>query len=342
MVRTDPFNAETPRAALAGERTASEEFFVRSHFAIPRPDPTRWRLRVGGAVERPQSWTLAELRRLPQRRLAVTLECAGNGRDAYAVAAPGELRWGECAVGSALWEGVPLSTLLEASGLRPSAREVVFQGADGAPRGAPAGPSRFARSLHLDVPHATSDVLVATQMNDRPLAAEHGFPARLVVPGWYGMAWVKWLTSITARATPFQGHFQSTKYVYRTGKGASAEVRPVTQLRVKSLVVAPEPGATVPRGRPVRVSGRAWSGAGAVRTVDVDVGDGWRPARVVPGTGAYAWAGWSLDWIPTRPGPVTIRSRATDASGAVQPEEPFENEHQYGSNSVRAVEVHVQ
>jgi DMSO/TMAO reductase YedYZ molybdopterin-dependent catalytic subunit len=332
-----PRNAESPVSALRPRRTPTAAFFVRSHF--PTPTATkRWRLTVDGGAGRPRSWNLRELRTLPQRRLAATLECAGNGRARHARPAPGELRWGEHAVGSAVWTGVPLTALLDEVELRPDARHLVFLGAD---RGDPAEPAdRFERSLAAD-PRGLEDVLVATEMNGSPLSAEHGAPARLVVPGWYGMAWVKWLCRVEARRDPFRGHFQATKYLYRSVRDGVPAVEPVERVRVKSLLVAPVPGERLARGSSYCLAGKAWSGAAPIAKVEVDTGDGWSAARLRPGDGRYDWSSWEFDWVPQRAGPVTIRGRATDGLGQVQPEAPLENEYQYGTNSVQSVAVDV-
>ncbi len=333
-----PKNAEAPLSALRLPRTPTDRFFVRSHFPTPSVPRSAWRLSVGGEVDRPRSWSLDELYQLPRRRIAATLECAGNGRTRYPQAAEGELRWGEHAVGSASWEGVPLATLLEASGVRRTARYLVFTGAD---HGAPTEQvQRFERSLSVELGEY-DDALVATEMNGAPLSGEHGAPARLVVPGWYGMAWVKWLDRIEARAAEFHGPFQTSKYTYRFERDGRPVVEPVRRLRVKSLVTSPAPGERLVHGSAHRLAGKAWSGAAPVVKVEVDVGDGWRAASLTAGDGPYDWSSWELDWTPRTAGPAKIRARATDASGEVQPKALFENQYQYGCNSVQTVKIEV-
>ncbi len=333
-----PKNAEAPLSALRRSPTPTDRFFVRSHFPTPSIPASAWRLSVGGDVDRPKSWSLEELRRLPQRRLAATLECAGNGRSRFPRAAEGELRWGEHAVGSAIWQGVPLATLLERSAVRATTRYLVFTGAD---HGTPTEKvRRFVRSLSVE-PGEHEEVLVATSMNGAPLTEEHGAPARLVVPGWYGMAWVKWLDRVEARTTEYSGHFQTSKYTYRFERDGQPVVEPVRQLRVKSLVTSTAPGERLARGTGYRLAGKAWSGRAPVTKVEVDVGDGWHEARLTAGDGRYDWSSWEADWTPRVAGPARIRARATDASGEAQPESLFENEYQYGCNSVQTVEVEV-
>ncbi len=233
---------------------------------------------------------------------------------------------------------MPLARLLDDARVRPEARHLVFSGAD---RGAPAEPlPRFVRSLSVDG-DAVGDALVATRMNGAPLSAEHGAPARLVVPGWYGMAWVKWLARIEVQRAPFQGHFQSSKYVYRFERDGRPVVEPVRLLRVKALVVSPQAGDRLAVGRRCRISGKAWSGRAPIARVDVDAGDGWKEARLRAGDGRYDWTSWELDWIPGSTGPVALRARATDAAGDVQPERLFDNEYQYGANAIQAIAVEV-
>lgn len=186
-----------------------------------------------------------------------------------------------------------------------------------------------------------SEILVATRMNGRRLPSEHGGPARLVVPGWYGMAWVKWISRIIVRATPFEGRFQSEKYVYWTRDGRRWTGRPVTRILVKSLTLEPAPGDRIPRGRPTTIRGRAWSGSGRIAKVEVDAGEGWTPARRSGGDGPFAWSGWSFRWRPTRVGMIDLRVRALDCAGNVQPSKPVQNRFQYGTNSVHSVRVEV-
>ncbi len=338
-VRVDAGNAATSLAALGPARTPAEGLFVRSHFPTPAEPATPWRLEVGGAVAHPRRWSLEELEELPQARVAATLECAGNSRTRFARAADGELRWDDRAVGAALWEGVRLSTLLDHAAPRGPAREVVFSGAD---RGEVGGRRRaFARSL--SVPEAArGTAVVALRMNGEPLRPEHGGPVRLVVPGWYGMAWVKWLTQIAVRRSPFRGYYQRSRYVYRRLQDGRAVSRPVTRLRVKSIIVTPTPGERIARAPRQVVHGRAWSGGSPVTRVDVDVGEGWRAAELVPGEGPYDWSDWSYSWSPARPGPTVVRARAADAQGEVQPESADDNDFQYGNNAIQSVPVVVE
>lgn len=339
VVNADPPNAEAPAAALAHAVTPAAAVYVRTNFGVPDAAALGDGLAVDGAVRAPLRLAWGELRAMPQRTVVATMECAGNDRVAMRPLPAGE-PWRTGAVSTAEWTGVPLAALLDAAGLGTDAVEVLAVGADAGPRtdaDAP-GPVRFARSL----PRADAlrpDTLVALAMNGEPLTPAHGAPARLLVPGWYGMASVKWLTRLEALAAPFDGYFQRRRYVYDDGTGAA---HPVSRARVKSAIVGPAEGARVGRG-PVAVWGWAWSGHGAVTAVEVAHagGDAWAPARVEPGASPHAWSRWEATVPLDAPGRYVLRSRARDASGAVQPDLPPWNRLGYGNNAVRAVVVDV-
>lgn len=329
MVRAEPLNAETAPRALDEAITPARAHFVRSNFTVPRIDPAEHRLRLEGAVREPVELGLADLAELPFRRVAATLECAGNGRVAMEPLPRGE-PWNGGAVGTAIWGGTPLVAVLERAGLRDGAVEILAEGAD---RGEKEGKGEisFARSLPREKA-LDPDTLLAREMNGASILPEHGGPLRLVVPGWYGMASVKWVTRIEALTAPFRGYFQGDRYVYEYRDGAE----PVREMRVRSLITAPAAGESVPRGR-VRVAGWAWSGTGAIRRVEVAVGGGdeWRPARIQPADSPYGWARWEYEWEAGEAGRHALRSRAADAAGNVQPDVARWNVHGYGNNAVR-------
>ncbi|MCM1967952.1 molybdopterin-dependent oxidoreductase [Streptomyces sp. G1] len=344
-----PYNAQTPSAALAEPVTPVGAFFVRDHFGIPQTTPRRWRLRLGGAVSAPFGIGYDELlamERRERRELDVVMECAGNGRSLMTPRPPG-LPWGQRAVGCAHFAGVPFRSLATRARIEPTALEIVFTGADsGTVHGRR---TVFERSLPLAVA-LHPDTLLATHMNGELLAPEHGAPVRLVVPGRYAVADVKWLVGARAVTVPFTGVFQAEDYVYVASRGTPEG--PVTTVRVKSLITAPEPDTAVRRGHEVTVRGRAWSGDGVpVRRVEVrseceDDGDedrggdrGWRDAVLEPPTGPYAWTGWSYRWTPQRPGLYRLLARATDERGDTQPPRAPWNAHGYGCNPVASVEV---
>lgn len=232
---------------------------------------------------------------------------------------PGE-QWGLGAVSTATWEGVPLSGILGMAEIEADAVEVVFTGADG-----------FARSLSVD-DALGDDVLVVDTLNGAPLTREHGAPFRLLVAGWYGMAAVKWLAGIDVSRTPFRGHLQVERYVIGD--------RPVRTMRIRSLILDPADGATVPQTRQL-VRGVAWTGAGRVTLVELSDDDGttWRSAKLLGTPRPYTWCQWEADWSPAQSGPATLLARATDSNGAQQPLQPVWNALGYGNNA--AVPLHV-
>ncbi|HSS61537.1 MAG TPA: sulfite oxidase [Candidatus Limnocylindrales bacterium] len=318
--RAQPFNAEAQLATLADHvLTPNERFYVRNHFPVPRIDARRWRLTIRGLVDTPLEVSLRMLREMRSRALAVTLECAGNGRSFFRPAIEGE-PWVLGAVSTARWGGVLLSALLDRAGMRAEATHLVFRGADGA----------YERGLSLDEARGTP-VLLAYSMNGDPLPAMHGGPVRLIVPGWYGVASVKWLGSVEVTDRPFAGRYQTDRYVY-------AKSKPVTLMRVRSLISRPEDGAAVRAGI-VNVRGLAWSGSGGVRRVEVSVeGGAWRPARLTAPK-HFAWQSWRHT-VRIRSGQtMTLRSCATDASGETQPEHAEWNALGYGNNSIQTVTV---
>jgi DMSO/TMAO reductase YedYZ molybdopterin-dependent catalytic subunit len=263
-----PLNCELRPPMLGGEVTPVGRFFRRNHFPLPALDPASWRLAVGGLVGEQLSLDLAELRALPAVSVTVTLECAGNGRTGFSPAVPGE-SWELGAVSTACWTGARLADVLDRARIRPGAREVVFRGADGGPLPEVPGPVRFERSLPL-ADALRSGALLAYEMNGAPLPVAHGFPVRLVVPGWYAVAAVKWLTEIEVIDEPFRGFFQDTHYVYEWRRDGRREREPVRVQRVRAMIVAPAAGQRVSGGE-LAISGVAWSGAARVTHVEVAV-----------------------------------------------------------------------
>jgi DMSO/TMAO reductase YedYZ molybdopterin-dependent catalytic subunit len=325
VVRAHPLCAETPAMALQEALTPRASVYVRSNF-----DATHL-LQVGGAVQAPFAIGLPELAAMAQHAVVATIECAGNWRLGMTPIPTGE-PWRYGAVSTTRWRGVPLAALLARAGVASDAVELLATAADSGPRDDATGTVVFQRSLPLAVAMAP-DTLVATHMDDAPLTADHGAPVRLIVPGWYGMASVKWLASLECLRTPFTGYFQRQRYVYDTDAG----VTPVSAARVKSMIVSPTDGALCARA--VTVRGWAWSGAGAITAVAVQVNGGaWVAATVGAPLSRWAWAPFRCD-VELPPGRVTLRSRATDATGATQPEQIEWNRLGYGNNAMREMTV---
>ncbi|TVR58545.1 MAG: sulfite oxidase [Gemmatimonadales bacterium] len=339
-VRDVPPNAEIHPGELEHPVTPTPAFFVRCNFPVPSIDPAEHRIRIGGAVERAFVVSVEELRAMELRTVEVTTECAGNGRIGMQPPAPG-VPWDDRAVSTAVWTGVPLRLLLERAGVSDDAVEVRFDGADGGELAEAGRFVSYARSLPLEKA-LDPDTLVALEMNGEPIPAEHGAPTRLIVPGWYGMASVKWLTGIELVTEPFQGWFQRDRYVYDPDTGEAPT--PVTSMRVRSIIHRPLEGSTVKPGT-LHVRGWAWSGDGSITKVEVALGGGdqWVEAALESHTTSpYAWVGWSCSLEVRTPGRHLLRSRAWDSAGERQPDRPPWNRLGYGQNAVRTIafEVH--
>jgi DMSO/TMAO reductase YedYZ molybdopterin-dependent catalytic subunit len=314
--------------------------YLLNHFDVPYVANDDWRVEVAGRVARPGPMTLDDIRAFPARTLTVTLECAGNGRGVMSPRYP-SMPWMCEAVGTAEWTGTPLRHVLEGAGLLDDAVEIAFIGAD---RGFDGGHEHaFGRSLKREVA-LSDDVLLVWAMNGQPLLPQHGFPLRLIVPGWYGMASVKWLSRIEALDRAYDGFQQAIGYHYRSKPDGPRT--PITHMRVKSLLIPPGIPDWYTRQRlvdagPVTLTGRAWSGGG-VPIVRVDVGiDGkWMPAELDAPPGKFAWRGWRCLWH-AEPGEHELACRATDASGETQPLETRWDAGGFGNNAVHRLNVTV-
>jgi sulfane dehydrogenase subunit SoxC len=335
-------NHGLPLEALAYPVTPLGLHYVLTHFDIPAVDTETWRLDIGGSVERPITLSLAAVRARPQLTRAVTMECAGNGRalvQPHVVSQP----WLLEAVGTMEWTGVSVAGLLDEAGVLTGATEVVFEGLDAGIDGDVE--QLYARSLSLA--DARSDgVMLAYAGNGVPLLPQHGFPLRLVVPGWYGMTSVKWLRSIRVVSEPFQGYQQAMAYRMRASEDESGT--PVTRMVPRALMIPPGVPDFMTRerfvaGGEVPIAGRAWSGWGEIEAVDFssDGGETWRPAALAEPIGEHAWRGWSYAWQADRPGRYELCCAARDDAGNRQPLSPPWNLGGYSNNSVQRVPVTV-
>jgi DMSO/TMAO reductase YedYZ molybdopterin-dependent catalytic subunit len=273
------------------------------------------------------------LKKMPQHTVHATMECAGNDRLGMIPLPAGE-PWEHGAVSTLSWTGVPLAAVLKMAGVKEDAVEVLFTAADAGPREDAEGEVRFARALPIKVA-LHEDVLLALAMNGEPLTPDHGFPVRLAVPGWYGMASVKWVTKIEVITTPFDGYFHRERYVYDDSSG----ITPVTHTLVKSMIT--EPANRAQTARKIKISGWAWSGNGAITKVELAIegGEEWYPATVGTPDSLYAWTPWSIEITLPHSGRFVLRSRATDASRATQPEQIVWNRLGYGNNAIRHVVI---
>jgi len=336
-------NKAMPLEALRYDVTPTGMHYTLIHYDIPYVDPSSWRLELRGLVGQALSLSLDELQRRPATTLRVTLECAGDGR-ALLEPRPISQPWLTGAIGTSDWTGTPLKLLLEEAGLRDGVREVVFTGLD---RGFEGGLEQdYQRSLPLDTA-MRDDMLLAWSMNGAPLEPQHGYPLRLIVPGWYGMTHVKWLRSIEAIDYEFKG-YQHTAYKYSQSRTLPGEQ--VSLIRVRSLMIPPGIPDFLTRTRAVqrgtvRLQGRAWSGEGRITSVDVSVDGGatWTPAHFDEPTspGVCNWQAWSYDWEAPAPGTYELCCRATDSAGNVQPLDQYWTARGMGNNMVHRVQVQV-
>jgi DMSO/TMAO reductase YedYZ molybdopterin-dependent catalytic subunit len=332
-------NRGMPLEAMRYDVTPTGIHYLLTHFDIPDVESSTWRLEIGGNVERPLSLTLDEIRARPSRTIPVTMECAGNGRARF-FPRPISNPWLYEAIGTAEWTGASLSEVIADVGLRPDTEELVFTGADHGVQGDVE--HDYQRSLPV-TETMRPEVLLAYEMNGRPLEPQHGAPLRLLVPGWYGMTSVKWLTRIEAVTEPFQGYQQAVAYHYKMSEEDPGEG--VSRIRVRALMIPPGHPDFPDRHRfvdagTVPIRGRAWSGTAPVIRVEVGVDDAWEDAKVEPPVGEFAWSAWSYEWEAT-PGEHTLSCRATDADGQTQPMDQPWNYQGMGNNLVQSVPVTV-
>jgi DMSO/TMAO reductase YedYZ molybdopterin-dependent catalytic subunit len=340
-----PEDREMPLAGFLDYVTPIDRFFVRSHVYTPRVAIESWRLTIDGQVTTPLQLTMADLRRMPAVEVVGVLECAGNGRRFYEPPVAG-LQWGHGAVGNGRWRGVRLKDVLTRAGVHTAAKEVLFNGAD-VPIGAMPD---FQRSIPL-AKALEAHTLLAFEMNGQSLPIEHGFPLRVVVPGWAGDSWIKWVTSISVLDREHDGFWMARAYrrpidaVSPGGTVPLERTQPVTSLRVKSVIASPIEGEAIPTGTATTIRGAAWSGdAGALTAVDVSVDGGrtWSSATLARNQRTdFGWRLWEYRWRPAGDGSYTILTRARDAAGSVQPLEQQWNPSGYLWNVVPRVTIHV-
>ena len=341
MINPAPYNAEAPPAALMGEITPTELHYVRSNFAVPEHDGI---LEIGGAVGAPTTLTLDDLRAMPAYHHTVTLECAGNGRLDMRPLPTGE-PWGDFAVSTARWTGALLHEVLANVAPAMDGVELLAQGADHGSYHLQAilpetdqDNLTFARSLPLaQALDPAAGILIAYEMNGQPLGRDHGAPFRLIVPHWYAVASVKWLKRLEVLTEAYTGEFQTGHYIYQW---PDRPHEPVALMRVRARIIDPAPGSTIDQETHT-VRGKAWSGTGPITRVDVSLtGEGdWQPAQLEPARSEHEWQDWSFTWDAITVGRHTVRARATDAAGNVQPDVPPWNRLGYGNNAIEVIYV---
>jgi len=335
-----PIDAETP-LELLGETyiTGNDLFFVRHHWNPVFPDAS-WALKVDGEVERPLALSLSDLKAMPRTSATCVLQCAGNGRGLHRPIVPG-VQWKYGAVGNAKWTGVRVRDVLDKAGLKASAKHLHTFGTDTPPEKVPP----FHRSVELD--KVREDGIIAFDMNGAPLPKLHGAPARLVVPGWAGDHWMKWLDRLSPQPAPQTGFYMDTAYRYPKTPGAAGvtfkpeEMNPVTELFVKSNITEAPARARV--GTKATIRGIAFSGAPDVAKVEVSENFGmtWTDAVLGKDHDPFAWRLWSFEYRPRAAGKTTLVARATDSRGSVQPRDAVWNQSGYLYNAWPSVEIEV-
>ena len=333
-------NSGTLLETLALDITPTGAHYLLTHFDTPIIDPDRYLLEFSGAFENPFSIDLNEICSLPKTNTPVTLECSGNGRSGMSPRRY-SMPWAFEAVGTSEWGGTPLLPLINRAKPKKDVIEISFTGVD---YGYDAGVGHyFGRSLTIDQLQSL-DIILVYEMNGQRLPPQHGAPVRIIVPGWYGMASVKWLNRIEALTNNFTG-FQQTQ-TYRFRKNLEDEGYPVTQIKVKSLMVPPGVPDWLSRDRCVNdgeiiICGRAWSGGGKTITrVEFGVNGIWEDAKITGRTGKYAWTGWQYVWN-AEPGEYVLQCRATDETGETQPDHPPWDLGGFGNNAIQSVKTFV-
>ena len=332
-------NRGMPLEALRYPITPSGLHYLLIHYDIPEITADTYRLKVTGLVGKPLELTLDEIKKRPRRTMPVTMECAGNGRALFAprrISQP----WLLEAISNAEWTGTPLRAILQEAGLNRAAVEIVFTGLDQGVEGDQV--QFYQRSLTVDEA-MRDEVLLVYEMNGEPLPPQHGYPLRLLMPGWYGMASVKWLERIEAVGEPFQGYQMAHAYHYtRTADGPGEAV---TLIRARALMIPPGIPDFMTRDRlveagPVTLTGKAWAGRVGVSDVKVSVDGGstWSKAELGHSKSPYAWRTWTFVWNAT-PGERILLVRAIDADGNMQPIDQEWNFGGYGNNGVQRVNV---
>lgn len=333
IVTEEPDNCETPIHDAQDFLTPKNLYYRRNHFPYPSYPSFSWPLIIEGKVKQKRSFSESQLRAMPSRSLVMVMECAGNKRTLFSPKPKG-LPWGEGAISQGKWKGVSLRYLLKLTGIDSSVIEVIFQGAD------QLNGVCYERSLPLDKA-LHQDTLIAYEMNDDPIPFHQGYPYRVIVPDWYAMASVKWLTRIILTDQAFTGPFQTEDYLYIPKYKPHSKPIPVREKRVNTIIQEPRHLDILSMGTHT-IRGIAWSGTGMITRVEVSVDEGnrWEEAEFISHDHhPYAWKYWKWDWEISRQGTHSIWIRATDSSGRIQPEKPEWNQRGYGYNGYANIQV---
>ncbi|MBT2683762.1 sulfite oxidase [Bacillus sp. ISL-37] len=330
----NPENQETPIHFISFiEPVADSLFYRRNHFPYPILTPESFTLKISGSVHHALLFNYSDLLKLPSKSKRVLIECSGNKRAYFEEKVFGE-QWENGAMSEGVWKGVPLKTLLELAGIKTGVAEVVFRGRDSGVKNRQY--IHYERSLPIAMA-LHPDVLIAYEYNGKPLSHKHGFPFRLIVPGWYAMASVKWLNEIILIKEKFTGPFQTNDYVYYYKNGTS---EPVTTNHVNSTIQQPQDKQLVKSGTH-EIKGIAWTGSGAISKVEIsfDKGDSWAQAKLEKTPKEHQTVSWSypIEFKPDNEYHISVR--ATDSEGKTQPAEAIWNKKGYGYNAVMHIAV---
>lgn len=337
-----PENQETPIPFIKKDIVDNPLFYRRNHFSFPPISSSNYWIPINGAVKEPKLFSIQEILQFPAKTLKVVLECSGDKRDLFEPKVFGE-QWGNGGISQGYWKGVSLKTLLEQTGLKSNATEVIVEGYDYGKQPGIDGVHSFARSLPLEKA-LHSDTIIAYEYNHQPIPFKHGYPLRLIVPGWYAMASVKWIKQITVIDSHFHGPFQAIDYVYYPHKDSDSDSFPVTNINVNSTIQHPLKMQIINAGKHT-IKGIAWTGKGIINRVEIstDNGQTWADAKIKNDhRSSYEWVSWSYEWTVSEKGEYTIISKATDSFNRTQPIEPFWNRKGYGYNAVDRIRVKVE
>ncbi|MCL5024249.1 MAG: molybdopterin-dependent oxidoreductase [Nitrospirae bacterium] len=345
LLTSRPPQLETPLHYFKEMITPNDAVFVRWHLAnIPTSvNVAQWRLKVGGNTEKQVELSMDDLKKLEKVSHTAVIQCSGNSRSFFDPRVPGG-QWGNGAMGNVTWAGARLRDVLAMAGVKAGSVDVAFNGLDGPPL--PSVPD-FEKSLHIDQA-MDDDIIIAYEMNGTYLPMLNGFPARLVVPGWYATYWVKSLSDITVRDKPFDGFWMKSAYripdnpcgCIPPGSAQKTSI-PINRMTTRSLIVDPSEGSSIAANKPVEITGIAFSGGYGIRDVliSADGGNSWKEARLGPDKGRYSWKQFFFSWRPAKPGKYTLMSRATDNIGESQPLDSLWNPAGFMRNKIEKVEV---
>jgi DMSO/TMAO reductase YedYZ molybdopterin-dependent catalytic subunit len=339
--RLEPENQETPIQFIENDMIQTPLFYRRNHFSYPNIYYLNHFLPINGLVTTPLLLSMQNILQLPSKTVEMVLECSGNKRSLFEPKVFGE-QWEKGALSQGVWKGVPLSTLLDFSGILEAAKEVVVEGYDFGKRTDLDKSILYTRSLPIEKA-LHPDTIIAYEYNNQPLSIKHGYPFRLIVPQWYGMASVKWIKQISVIGSHFTGPFQNTDYMYYPNLDNDESVHPVTTMNVNSTIQKPIDMARLNTGKHV-IKGIAWTGKGYITKVEIstDHGSTWSNANVSEPNSSYTWVSWSYEWNAVEKGIFTIMSKAIDSYDQTQPNKPYWNRNGYGYNAIDQIKVKVE